>query len=422
MAHTQAINEAAPAGSDAASGGAAEFRNLKRDVRERMALEHYWNDDTADTDQKDGGHINITVKGTGVVVNQELFRGTGYSLTGANAQSLLDLAGTWNTSGTPTGIKLNVTDTASNAASLLMDLQVGGVSKFKVDKTGVVTMSNLTSSALIFTSDGIIRRNTADGADSGSNGLVGGGAAGNTRGADFYTFGNEHASRPGSFRAISGNVAGAEFTIVRADGTETLNIDLVDGGTTFVATATSNAWRYVSSHANGAFLTIERGASQLLALGCAEALDASLGTTDDAVLKATTADLYIEARVEGVRSHTIEASTTASAANVVCATDGTGRLFRSTSSRKYKRDIQPLEDWRFLLRLSPITFLSVKDPTGPRHAGFTAEDVASVNLMYVTVNKEREPEGVEYAHLTAPIIAAIQDFEKRLKVLEGDLR
>src|SRR5215470_1376010 len=54
----------------------------------------------------------------------------GYSLTSANAQSLLDLSGTWNTSGNPTGIKLNLTDTASGATSKLADLQVGGVSKY----------------------------------------------------------------------------------------------------------------------------------------------------------------------------------------------------------------------------------------------------------------------------------------------------
>ena len=63
---------------------------------------------------------------------------TGYSLTGSNASSLIDLAGTWNTSGTPTAIKLNVTDTASNAASLLMDLQVGGVSTVKITKSGTI--------------------------------------------------------------------------------------------------------------------------------------------------------------------------------------------------------------------------------------------------------------------------------------------
>jgi hypothetical protein len=39
-----------------------------------------------------------------------------------------------------TSVKLNVTDTASNAASKLMDLQVGGSSIFKVDKTGRVSV------------------------------------------------------------------------------------------------------------------------------------------------------------------------------------------------------------------------------------------------------------------------------------------
>lgn len=64
---------------------------------------------------------------------------SGQSLTGAQDQSLFNLATTWNTSGTPTAIKLNVTDTASNAASNLLDLQVGSASQFKVSKTGAIT-------------------------------------------------------------------------------------------------------------------------------------------------------------------------------------------------------------------------------------------------------------------------------------------
>jgi len=55
---------------------------------------------------------------------------TGYSLTGANAQSLLDLAGTLNTSGNPAAIKLNLTNTASGTASRFADFQIGGTSKF----------------------------------------------------------------------------------------------------------------------------------------------------------------------------------------------------------------------------------------------------------------------------------------------------
>ena len=50
---------------------------------------------------------------------------------------IYDLADTWAASGTVfTGIKLNVTDTASAAGSLLMDLQVGGTSRFSVRKDG----------------------------------------------------------------------------------------------------------------------------------------------------------------------------------------------------------------------------------------------------------------------------------------------
>lgn len=53
---------------------------------------------------------------------------------------LSDLTATWNAAGTTfTAIKMNVTDTASAAGSALMDLQVGGVSQFKVSKAGAVT-------------------------------------------------------------------------------------------------------------------------------------------------------------------------------------------------------------------------------------------------------------------------------------------
>jgi hypothetical protein len=58
--------------------------------------------------------------------------------SGSLAGSILNLAQTWNTTGAPTAIKLNVTNTASGAASHLLDLQVGGASKFKVGKDGTI--------------------------------------------------------------------------------------------------------------------------------------------------------------------------------------------------------------------------------------------------------------------------------------------
>lgn len=68
--------------------------------------------------------------------NAGVIASTGYSLTGSNATNMIDLAGTWNTTGAPTAIKLNITNTASDGASLLMDLRVGGTSQFKVLPSG----------------------------------------------------------------------------------------------------------------------------------------------------------------------------------------------------------------------------------------------------------------------------------------------
>lgn len=59
------------------------------------------------------------------------------------AANALSIAQTWNNAGvTFTGLFLNITSTASAAASLLMDLQIGGASAFSVRKNGLVTIGS----------------------------------------------------------------------------------------------------------------------------------------------------------------------------------------------------------------------------------------------------------------------------------------
>jgi hypothetical protein len=59
----------------------------------------------------------------------------------ASTSYIYQMVDTWNNvTETYTAIKMDVTDTASAANSLLLDLQVDGVSKFSVDKTGVITV------------------------------------------------------------------------------------------------------------------------------------------------------------------------------------------------------------------------------------------------------------------------------------------
>jgi hypothetical protein len=69
----------------------------------------------------------------------------GATLTGGTVTAsapLINATQTWNNAGTVfTGILANVTDTASSSSSLLMDLQVGGVSRFNVTKAGRLAAS-----------------------------------------------------------------------------------------------------------------------------------------------------------------------------------------------------------------------------------------------------------------------------------------
>lgn len=83
--------------------------------------------------------INPANNDSGLVIS-------GSSLTGSNAQSLIDLSQTWNTSGAPTAIKLRITKTAADNAALLIDLGTVALgSLFKVDAFGGVTMGGVTN-------------------------------------------------------------------------------------------------------------------------------------------------------------------------------------------------------------------------------------------------------------------------------------
>lgn len=62
----------------------------------------------------------------------------------------LTITQTWNNAAvTFNGLLMNVTNTASNAASALIDLQVGGVSQFKATRAGWVTADRFTADAFL---------------------------------------------------------------------------------------------------------------------------------------------------------------------------------------------------------------------------------------------------------------------------------
>lgn len=73
---------------------------------------------------------------TQATANHGILLSTGYSETGSDSTNMIDLAGTWNTSGNPTGIKLAIINTASGGSSLLENFLVGGATQWSVDASG----------------------------------------------------------------------------------------------------------------------------------------------------------------------------------------------------------------------------------------------------------------------------------------------
>lgn len=71
--------------------------------------------------------------------NAGIIASTGYSLTGSDATSMVSLAGTLNTTGSPAVFKLSVTDTARGSSTRLFQVlsgAAGGTSAFELDRQG----------------------------------------------------------------------------------------------------------------------------------------------------------------------------------------------------------------------------------------------------------------------------------------------
>ena len=124
--------------------------------------------------------------------------------------------------------------------------------------------------------------------------------------------------------------------------------------------------------------------------------------------------------------------TTASAANAYVV-DG-GAISRSTSSKRYKTAIEPLDAARAnatIMRLAAVTYAEkppqAAPPTlpgfldkahGRRYPGFIAEEVAQVDPLLVTVDQHDEPDYVTYDRITAFLVPVVQGLERRVRALE----
>ena len=133
--------------------------------------------------------------------------------------------------------------------------------------------------------------------------------------------------------------------------------------------------------------------------------------------------------------------TTSGAANV--NVQSSGAILRSTSSEKYKQNIEDMElsYAQAILNLRPVYYKSKcdQDNADDSHWGFIAEEVEKVDprlVFYKTLNityndegmpveevvETQEPEGVQYDRLTPAIVKLLQEQQKTIEALEARIK
>jgi len=114
--------------------------------------------------------------------------------------------------------------------------------------------------------------------------------------------------------------------------------------------------------------------------------------------------------------------TTPSAAN--CFINTNGYLYRSTSSLKYKKNIQDYtKGLAELLQLRPVSYESInEEEAGNIYAGLIAEEVHDLGLTeFVQYRTDGTPDALSYANMIALLTKAIQEQNQTIQSLQEQI-
>jgi hypothetical protein len=107
------------------------------------------------------------------------------------------------------------------------------------------------------------------------------------------------------------------------------------------------------------------------------------------------------------------------AAGTVTVTSLVATSITETSSITLKENINPISNaLDSVLSLNGVTY-DRKDGVYKNEAGLIAEDVFKILPNLVTLNKEGNPDGINYTKLTAYLIEAVKELKNELDSLKG---
>jgi hypothetical protein len=270
---------------------------------------------------------------------------------------------TWNSGGTTfDAIKMNVTDTASAAASRLLLLQVGGSDKFKVGKDGSVTAAgNLSVSG-----NGTITGNLTVNGTLTASGLAG---------------------------TVTGPASSTDNAVVRWNGA---------GGS-----ATQNSGVIIDDSNN------VTGVVGLTATGTITAAQNFVSSTTAALLATTSAgNVYLRPNGSGSATGQLQVASTG-AVTVNGTLTATGDITYS-SDKRLKTDIQPLDRATavaMVKSIDPVSFTRKGD--GARSIGFIAQDVEKWESALVTKD-DRGYLSLAYGNMVAVLWEAVKDLQEKV--------
>jgi hypothetical protein len=138
-------------------------------------------------------------------------------------------------------------------------------------------------------------------------------------------------------------------------------------------------------------------------------------SSDATVLAVRTDGLFLT----GTSASSPYNNTTGGAANLVV--DASGILYRSTSSLKYKENVQDAKHGLAeLLRLRPVTYTSKSESDGSIvFGGLIAEEVDAVGLSeFVQYAEDGSPDALAYSNMVSLCIKAIQEQQATISELQ----
>jgi hypothetical protein len=307
---------------------------------------------------------------------------TGLSSTSGTTGFGRNITGTVNNASVVDGIIdfANITCTSCIAGDQLVDWQVGGSSKFKVDYTGLaVFASSVQATYLIM--------GATQNLSWGARGILSSNAAGDVQ------IGNTNAASPinqtlstqGSIGGTSSNVAGANLIIQSGLGT---------------GNSTGSTLSLQTPHAT------------------------TTGTTQQ------TANNQIVMGDNTVSMPNI-ASSSAATTGTVCWTTGGNLTVDTTlaclsSTGRIKENVHDLDDGlATVMSLRPVSY-DLKPEFNPKglgpQVGLIAEEVQKVDPRLVGLDTQGAPLGVRYMQLTAELVSAIQHQQREIDSLKKQLR